>query len=188
MFDASVIDARASTTYFRMAFPPTVDDLRCGDANAWRWVVDEFVDPLRSYARRFGHSDPDEVVGAVLEAVARRITSFDGGHRELRAFVFSVAHARIVDEFRRRKGRSEFEAHIAADHVPGATAPDAVPPGLLGALDKLPAAQKEVVHLRYIVGLSTAETAVVTARSEDATRAMLSRALQQLRAMMKPVP
>ncbi len=168
-----------------MASSPTVDELKFGDASAWRWVLTEFVDPVKSYARRYGHPDPDEVVGATLESVARKMPTFVGGERELRAFVFSVAHARIVDELRRRRGRFEVEQQLGGSQVQLANAADEVPWLLLGALERLPQAQREVVHLRYIVGLTTAEAARVTGRTEDATRAILSRSLQQLREVMK---
>lgn len=154
--------------------------------NAWRWVVNEFVDPLHSYARRFGHSDPDEVVGAVLETVARRITTFEGGHRELRTFVFSVAHARIVDEFRRRSGRAEM-AHVVMDTLASENQSLSGPFALSGALSSLPASQHEVVRLRYVIGMTTEEIASVTGRSVEATRAVLSRALRQLRASLEPL-
>lgn len=167
-----------------MTSPPTLDALKFGDAAAWRWVLDEFADPVRSYARRFGHPDPDEVVGATLESVARKMSTFVGGERELRAFVFSVAHARIVDELRRKRGRIEVEQHLSGARNQLVNTSDDVPIVLLGALEKLPKSQREVVHLRYIVGLSTSEAAKATGKTEEATRAILSRSLQQLREMM----
>lgn len=171
-----------------MALPPPLDELRYGNETAWRWVVQEYEGPVRSYARRMGHPDPDEVVGATLESVARRMPTFVGGHEELRTFVYSVAHARIVDEFRRRRGRSHVHDRLIAELNTTSPVlslpPDETSGALSIALRALPASQQEVIRLRHIAGLSTVEVARATGRSMEATRALLSRGLANLRGVL----
>lgn len=167
-----------------MSSKPSIKDLKMGDADAWRWFVDEFGGPINGYARRLGHPDPDEVSGATFEAVARRIASFEGGHRELRSFVFSIAHARIVDEIRRRTARptTELQSDVedsTASRFVGET------DDLLGrALTSLTDEQRHLLHLRYTVGLSTRETSKAVGKSEVATRVALSRTISRLRNTM----
>lgn len=169
------------TTEGSMSSKPSIKDLKMGDADAWRWFVDEFAGPINSYAHRFGHPDPDEVSGATFEAVARRMASFEGGHRELRSFVFSIAHARIVDEIRRRNSRptTELRTDVAESPMSQFVIDN---DDLLGrALTALTDEQRHLIHLRYTVGLSTRETSKVVGKSEVATRVALSRTISHLR-------
>ena len=165
---------------------PSISDLKRGDSRAWRWFVDEFGPALGGYAKKFGHPDPEEVTGSTLETIARRIAKFEGGHRELRSFVFSVAHARIVDDVRKRARREvvsidwDRESANASPEV-GIESSD---PDLLAAIESMPDELKHMLHLRYVQGLSTRETAKVIGKSEVATRVALSRGISKLRGLM----
>lgn len=165
---------------------PSISDLKRGDARAWRWFVDEFGPALSGYARKFGHPDPEEVTGSTLETIARRIAKFEGGHRELRSFVFSVAHARIVDDVRKRARREEMS--MDWDREPSAGSPEieieTSDPELLAAIESMPDELKHMLHLRYVQGLSTRETAKAIGKSEVATRVALSRGISKLRGLM----
>ena len=134
-----------------------------------------------------GARDPEEVMGATLETVARRIGEFEGNESQLRSFIFSIAHARIVDDLRRSARCSEVSIDntlnlLAADEPTEDTFSD---PDLLGALRRLPAAQRQVLDMRYVVGLSTKETAAAIGKSEVATRVALSRALNKLKGILR---
>jgi RNA polymerase sigma-70 factor (ECF subfamily) len=160
---------------------PSIASLRRGEPTAWRWFVDEYGQGIVNYARRMGHRDPEEVMGATLETVARGIARFEGNHSQLRSFVYSIAHARIVDDVRKRSRRQDMGTGILEDlHVPEATDPDG-DGRLLAALEHLSESQRMMIHLRYVEGLSTKETARAVGKSEVATRVALSRGLSQLR-------
>ena len=165
---------------------PSIADLKRGDSRAWRWFVDEFGPALGGYAKKFGHPDPEEVTGSTLETIARRIAKFEGGHRELRSFVFSVAHARIVDDVRKRARREAMS--VDWDREPSSTSPevgiDSSDPDLLAAIESMPEELKHMLHLRYVQGLSTRETAKAIGKSEVATRVALSRGISKLRGLM----
>lgn len=160
---------------------PSVARLRAGDPAAWRWFVDEYGHAIVNYARRMGHRDPEEVMGATLETVARGIARFEGGHGQLRSFVFSVAHARIVDDLRKRSRREDLGSqHL--ETLREEESPDFDADGrLLDALEHLSESQRMMIYLRYVEGLSTKETARAVGKSEVATRVALSRGLSQLR-------
>jgi RNA polymerase sigma factor (sigma-70 family) len=161
--------------------------LKAGDARAWSWVVAEYRGKVTGYAARMGARDPDEVAGATLEALARRIGDFEGTESQFRSFVFSIAHARIVDDLRRATRRSEVSIEntltlLAADEPDEDTFSD---PDLLAALDRLPEEQRRMLELRYVVGLSTKETADAIGKSEVATRVALSRAFTRLKGILR---
>ncbi|MGA0355940.1 MAG: sigma-70 family RNA polymerase sigma factor, partial [Ilumatobacteraceae bacterium] len=104
----------------------------------------------------------------------------------LRSFVFSIAHARIVDDLRRNTRRSEVSIEntldlLEADEPNEETFSD---PDLLAALERLPEEQHRMLELRYVVGLSTRETAKAIGKSEVATRVALSRAFAKLKDLL----
>ena len=165
---------------------PSIAELKRGDSRAWRWLVDEFGPAVGGYAKKFGHPDPEEVTGSTLETIARRIAKFEGGHRELRSFVFSIAHARIVDDVRKRARREVVS--VDWDREPSSVSPDveieSSDPDLLAAIESMPSELKHMLHLRYVQGLSTRETAKAIGKSEVATRVALSRGISKLRGLM----
>jgi RNA polymerase sigma-70 factor (ECF subfamily) len=166
---------------------PSIADLKRGDPRAWRWFVNEFGPAVTGYAKKFGHPDPEEVTGSTLETIARRMAKFEGGHGELRSFVFSIAHARIVDDVRKRSRRQEVDIDWA--NQPSIESTDAAietsDPELMAALAEMPDELKHMLHLRYVEGLSTKETARAIGKSEVATRVALSRGMARLRTVIE---
>ena len=164
----------------------SVRALKRGDSSEWSRFVGDIGPKIVGYAHRMGSRDPDEVMGATLEAVARRIGEFEGGAGDLRSFVFSIAHARIVDDLRRNTRRSEVSIEntldlLEADEPNEETFSD---PDLLAALERLPEEQHRMLELRYVIGLSTRETAKAIGKSEVATRVALSRAFAKLKDLL----
>ena len=167
---------------------PSIEELRLGAEPAWSWFVKEFSAPVSHYARRLGHPDPDEVLGATLETIVRRIERFEGGPSQLRSFVFFVAHARIVDELRSSHfGRvnvvSEFPDQV--DELFVELSPAFAE--LNAATKQLSDKQRLVVFLRYVDGMSTREVARAIGESEVATRVILSRSIHKLRELLVEV-
>lgn len=163
-----------------------VRGLKDGDSTAWSWLVAELGPKIIGYANRMGVRDGDEVMGATFEALARTIGTFEGSESQLRSYVFSIAHARIVDQLRRTTRRSEVSientlALLEADEPNEETFND---PDLLAALGRLPEDQRRMLDLRYVVGLSTKETARALDKSEVATRVAISRAFSKLKELL----
>lgn len=97
--------------------------------------------------------------------------------------MFSIAHARIVDDVRKRSRRQTVDIDWA--NQPSAEYTDAAietsDPELMAALADMPDELKHMLHLRYVEGLSTKETARAIGKSEVATRVALSRGMARLR-------
>jgi RNA polymerase sigma-70 factor (ECF subfamily) len=165
---------------------PSIEELRVGNAPAWSWFVSEYGLPVRHYARRLGHPDPDEVAGATMETIVRRINHFEGGQPELRSFVFSVAHARIVDELRGTHRKREVIVPVIPEAIDQSDEPHSTNFGsnMETALQQLTEKQQHAIRLRYVDGMSTREVAQVTGESEGSTRVSLSRGLHKLRYLL----
>lgn len=173
---------------------PSIDQLKAGDAMAWTWLIENYGGSIAGYARRMGCTDPDDITGATLEGVARGIGDFFGSHAQLRSWVFSIAHARIVDDARRRQRRPE--VGLSESDFPGGASGDVVEslsaavmevsdPELEAALDQMSEEQRALLHLRYVAELSTKEIASVTGKSEVATRVALHRTSKRLREILE---
>lgn len=170
------------------AWKRTLRAARRGDEAAWesiyRWLAPQVLGYLRS--GRLG--DAEDVLGDVFLDVARQIGDFEGDPVGFRAWVFTIARARRVDEIRRRTRRREdrFDSHeferIAAhtdveEEVVGALLLD----DLLIHLEILTDDQAEVLILRMVGDLPAADVAQITGRSVGAVEQLQHRALTTLR-------
>jgi len=105
------------------------------------------------------------------------------------SFVFKIAHDRAVDAIRRAQRRPLVASDDAITELP---AGDDIPvafedPDILASIAKLSDDQRRMIELRYVIGLSTRETALALGRSEVATRVALSRAKAKLRDLLGSV-
>ncbi len=104
------------------------------------------------------------------------------------AWLYRIAHNVIVDQHRTRKETLSLDQHLEIRDE------SASPEDRLGwhenvesltlALQQLPPAYQQVLALRFISGLSHAETGRVLGRSEEAVRVIQYRALSALRALL----
>ncbi len=145
-------------------------------ATAYRELAPAVLGYLR--ARRV--PDPEDVLGEVFLQVSRDLDRFHGDATDLRRWVFTIAHNRMTDAFRRRSRRPR----IVDRRPPAAVAPPAPDPvddELIAALAELGDDQREVVVLRFVADLSLEDVAAITGRTANAVKAMQHRALANLR-------
>ena len=161
------------------------------------WAFDGIYRALAGPVCRFlavqGAPDPDATTQEVFLRVFRGLGRFDGDAEHLRSWVFTVARNLLVDEHR-AAGRRPVSAgtQLPERAMPGAE--DELHAGLdarqvRGVLDALPADQREVVVLRFLVDLPLADVAAVTGRSLPAVKALQHRGLARLRRVLEgPAP
>jgi RNA polymerase sigma-70 factor, ECF subfamily len=176
-----------------------VRDARAGDRHALGQLYDTYRDRVARFATgRLG--DPEEaedVTSQTFEAVCRDLRSYRAG-TDFEAWLFTIAHRRVADHFRRRYRRQE----VALEALPGGEGParpGAVPAEagpeeallaaerraeVAGAFRRLRPDQQEVLALRVLGGLSAAQVGEVLGKSEGAVRVAQHRALQSLRTAM----
>src|SRR3954454_21215774 len=76
-----------------------------GDPAGLRRVYEELAPALVVYLRSRGSEDPEGLTQDVFVGLLPRLRRLRGGVRGLRTLAFSLAHARLVDETRRRARR-----------------------------------------------------------------------------------
>lgn len=123
----------------------------------------------------------------VFLAVLPRLETVTGGMQGLRTFIFSVAHARMVDDHRRQSrtpARLPFDTELDLREESSAEAEALArvsPSEVLGLLQGLMDDQKEVLTLRIIGGLTVDQVAAVMGKSPGAVKQLQRRALNRLR-------
>jgi len=126
----------------------------------------------------------EEVTAAAFERAYRKRARFDASRGEPRAWLFGIARNAVLDELRRRGRQAELasEPLDAASHA----APEEVERSerrlaLSAALEKLAAAERELIALKFFAGLDNAEIATVLEISESNAGTRLHRAMTKLR-------
>ncbi len=178
---------------FRPTAPVSVDLVRRAQAGERAAFAEVFEISARSVSRYVGailgdSTRTEDVVAQTYLDVWKQLPRLREPER-FSAWILRVAHNRAIDELRRPVAQP-------IDEAPELTSPaDAEPEeALLRQADvdqvrevllQLPADHREVVALRYLQGLSHAEVARQMGRSEEASRALLHRALRRMRRLME---
>ncbi len=175
-------------------FKQVLNRARTGDEGAWevlyRWLAPQVLGFLK--ASRL--SDAEDVVGDVFLEVARRIRDFQGDGRGFRAWVFTIARSRRIDEIRRRTRRMEDRLDTgehAAIPSPIDVEADAIGAlvleDLMAYLDLLTDDQAEVLIFRALGGWTSPEIAQVTGRTIGSVEQLHHRATRALREILGDV-
>lgn len=147
----------------------------------------ELSPAVLGYLKARGVDDPEAVTQDVFLALYPRMSSITGGQAGLRTLVFSIAHARSVDFYRRQdRTPTTVEHDPAADPRVTESAEDqAIARGAGGValelLDSLSEDQREVLTLRVVADMSLEDTAAITGKSVGAVKQLQRRALTGLR-------
>lgn len=151
---------------------------------------------MLTYVRLRGARDPDDVTSEVFLQVFRDLGRFTGDEAGFRAWVFTIARRRVLDDHRRRARQPVTQPLLceaaAANLVGGDVELDAL--RVLGderveaMLADLTDDQREVVVLRIVADLSLKQVAAATGRSLTAVKAIQHRALDALRRSLAAEP
>ena len=161
---------------FRRRFPRAAGDSPAPDAAD---IYRRLAPAVLGYLRSQGVADAEDLLGEIFVQVVRDLSRFRGDDADLRRWVFTIAHHRIVDSRRRARRRPA----LAGDPVPdkaAPAAPDSFDPELLRALDRLTVDQREVLTLRFVADLPIGTVATMTGRTPNAVKALQHRALESL--------
>jgi RNA polymerase sigma-70 factor (ECF subfamily) len=163
---------------------------REGAPGALREIYETLSPKVLGYLRGRGAEDPEGLTSEVFLQVFRRIAQVHGGVGGLRTFVFSVAHARLVDELRARARRPAVVPYDADDDERSSRSAEAealdndAPRRVYRMLDDLNADQRAVLVLRVIAELSIDETATALGKTPGAVKQLQRRGLLALRTLV----
>jgi len=169
---------------------------RSGDEAAFVTVWRTLHPPLLRYLTVRGDEAPEDVASETWMHVVKGLPGFEGDGSSFRAWLFTIARHRAVDQGRARSRRpavpvSEPSVLPAREVEPSAEDHVVAQDDTARALDlvaTLPPAQAEMVMLRVVAGLEVADVARLVDKKPGAVRVAVHRALQTLAQTMAQHP
>ncbi|MDQ2983572.1 MAG: RNA polymerase sigma factor [Actinomycetota bacterium] len=165
---------------------------RTGAEWAWTSIYRELAPPVLGYLRGRGADEPEDLTGEVFLQVVRDLPRFEGDERDFRAWVFVIAHHRLLDDVRRRSRRpAEAEAELPDQDDPCGDAEagalrSVAEERVRMIIGQLPAGQRDVLLLRIVGDLTIEEVARALDKSAGAVKALQRRGLAEIqRALAK---
>jgi len=159
-----------------------------GDRSAFATLYDRYVDVVFRYVLfRVGDRElAQDVTSETFLRALRRITSVTYQGRDVGAWFVTIARNLVLDHVKSSRFRLEVATAEVDDPGEVAAGPEqqvlsrAVRTALLECVRQLGTDQRECIVLRFLQGLSVAETAKVMARNEGAVKALQHRAVRRL--------
>jgi RNA polymerase sigma-70 factor (ECF subfamily) len=170
-----------------------VERAQAGDAEAFGELYDRYVDLVFRYVsyRVSSRQLAEDLTSETFLRALRRIGSFTWQGRDVGAWFVTIARNLIADHYKSSRYRLELTTEDMTAVGEAATRPtDNSPEGavleqlqsqaLLDTVRQLNAEQQECIALRFLHGLSVAETARVMGKNEGAIKALQYRAVRTL--------
>lgn len=159
-----------------------------GDRDAYAELYDRYVDVVYRYLhyRTGSHALAEDLTSETFLRALRRLDSFVWQDRDIAAWFLAIARNLVLDHYKSASYRLEISTADMLDaERPDSGIEEAVvsaleSAALLGAVRRLKADQQECLVLRFLQGLSVAETAQVMGRTEGAVKQLQLRAVRVL--------
>jgi RNA polymerase sigma-70 factor (ECF subfamily) len=165
-----------------------------GDRSAFALLYDKYVDVVFRYVLfRVGDRElAEDVTSETFLRALRRITSVTYQGRDVGAWFVTIARNLVLDHVKSSRFRLEVTTAEVDDSQRVEAGPEqqvlsrATRSVLLECVSQLGDDQRECIVLRFLQGLSVAETAAVMARNEGAVKALQHRAVRRLAQLLPP--
>ncbi|NEK57608.1 sigma-70 family RNA polymerase sigma factor [Geodermatophilus sabuli] len=177
-----------------LPFDDVLAAAQAGAGWAFETLYRDLSPAVTGYLRLHGAAEPDDLASETFIGVLTGLSGFHGDEDALRAWVFTIAHRRLVDDWRRRGRRPQVsdDDGLLEERRGGDAEDDAL--ARVGAADVhrlcggLPADQRAVVLLRILADLTVEQVAQVMGRSVGSVKALQRRGLRSLRTALEAVP
>jgi RNA polymerase sigma-70 factor (ECF subfamily) len=173
---------------------PFDDVLAAAQAGAgWAFEVlyRDLSPSVTGYLRLHGAVEPDDLASETFIGVFTGLSGFSGGEDALRAWVFTIAHRRLVDDWRRRSRRPQVadDPGDLTELLGGDVEDDALVGVGTETVHKLcaelPDDQRSVLLMRILADLTVEQVAAAMGRSVGAVKALQRRGLRTLRTRLE---
>jgi RNA polymerase sigma-70 factor (ECF subfamily) len=170
-----------------LPFDDVLTAAQAGAGWAFEVLYRDLSPVVTGYLRLHGAAEPDDLASETFLGVFTGLAGFSGDEEALRSWVFTIAHRRLIDDWRRRSRRPQLtddDSDLAL--LPGGDAED---DALIrvGTEDVhrmcagLPDDQRSVLLLRVLADLTVEQVAGVMGRSVGSVKALQRRGLRTLR-------
>jgi RNA polymerase sigma-70 factor, ECF subfamily len=173
-----------------------IERAQAGDAQAFAAIYDRYMDTVFRfvYFRVGNRQVAEDLTADTFLRALRRIGSFTWQGRDIGAWLVTIARNLLFDYFKSAPYRlsvtlGDIEG-AAKEHLEAAALREATPADevvthlsnvtLLTAVKQLNPEQRECIVLRFLQGLSVAETAAAMGKNDNAVKALQYRAVRTL--------
>ncbi|SDQ75444.1 sigma-70 family RNA polymerase sigma factor [Thermostaphylospora chromogena] len=175
---------------------PQDDELRTlvlraktGDAEAFGTLYDRYLDLVYRYVyfRVGSHPLAEDLTSETFLRALRRIADFTWQGRDFGAWLVTIARNLVADHFKSGRYRLEvstaeiLDVPLDGPHIPeNAVVTAMINDRVLRAVRELNPEQQECVVLRFLHGMTLAETALIMGKKSGAIKALQFRAVRSL--------
>jgi RNA polymerase sigma-70 factor (ECF subfamily) len=161
---------------------------QAGDMSAFSLLFDRYYDVVFRYVLfRMGDRNlAEDITQETFLRALRRISSVNYQGKDIGAWFVTIARNLIFDHVKSSRYRLESTTAEIVELSPSTSGPEqqvldgATHEELLRCVHKLNPDQQECIQLRFLQGLSVAETAQIMSRNEGAVKALQHRAVRRL--------
>ncbi len=165
-----------------------VQAAQAGDMAAFEQLFERYYDVVFRFVLFRTNDRPlaEDITSETFVRALRRIGSVTYQGRDIAAWFVTIARNLIFDHVKSSRYRLESTTADMLDLSPSTHGPEqqvldgATHDELLRCVAKLNPDQQECIHLRFLQGLSVAETARIMERNEGAVKALQHRAVRRL--------
>lgn len=157
-----------------------------GDKEAFAQLYDRFFDPIYRYVYfRVTASEVDDLVETIFIKAWINLEKYEKRDVQFSAWLFRIAHNTVIDH--RRSHRPLFEIKEEMEDRSEKTAPKVLTEkNMLSkivreAVNELREPYRQVITLKFLIGLSNAEIAEILQEREGNIRVLQFRALKELK-------
>lgn len=169
-----------------------VERAQAGDGDAFGELYDQYVDSIYRfiYYRVHDRGLAEDLTSETFLRALRRITSVEYQGRDIGAWFMTIARNLVFDHSKSARARLEV---VTGDELdPGADVASTEATVLAGitthqlvvAVNELGDEQRECIVLRFIQGMSVAETAEIMGKRDGAIKALQHRAVKRLATLL----
>jgi len=155
--------------------------------HAFGYLYEIYIDKIYNFIfyRTFDRDVSEDLTHTVFEKVLTNIKSYQKGTSSFAAWIFRIARNQLIDYYRKKKSlplSEEMESKLfSEDDLLAQLVKGEKQEKVFMAVSNLSKDQREVINLRYKGDLSNKEIAQIIGRSEGAVKAILHRAVENLR-------
>jgi RNA polymerase sigma-70 factor, ECF subfamily len=172
------------------AFETILAQARAGDEWSFATLYRQIQPGLLRFLRGLAVGGAEDVAADAWLEVVRALDRFDGDEQHFIAWVFTIARRKAIDRSR-YEGR-RLTSPLADDGSYDAALPDTAElvvladatDAAIALVRTLPPDQAEVILLRVVAGLETAQVAELVGKSPGAVRVLAHRGLKRLGATL----
>lgn len=165
-----------------------VDLAKDGDAEAFGQLYDHYVTGIFRfvYYRVGSRQLAEDLTSETFVRGLRAIQRFTWQGKDFGAWLTTIARNLIADHYKSSRSRLEIATEVVPEGRTTVSSPEQDVLSLLShellyaAVNQLPAEQRDCILMRFIQGLSIAQTAAALGRSDGAVKQLQLRAIRRL--------